>query len=162
MVGDDEVDGAVAEGLPEGFAVGAAADGRRALEEGGAVGDVFGGEVEVVGAGFDGDGKAFGAGGVEHGEGVRGGEVDDVEAEAVLAAEVGSSADGVELGFVGARGEVGGVLAPVGVAGELRVAASMGSASSAWTSSGRPDAAMAGGRAPSCSRSIMVKPSQPG
>ena len=65
VVGGDEVDGAVDEGLPELFAVGGAADGGRGLAEGGAVGivlDGFGGEVEEVRAGFDGDGKAFALG----------------------------------------------------------------------------------------------------
>jgi hypothetical protein len=106
---------AVAQALPEGFAVGAGADGRGALEGGGAVGDVFGGEVEVVRAAFRGDGQAFGAGGGEQRQGERGAEVDDVDACAVLAAEVNHEADGGELGLVGARGEVGGVAAPVRV-----------------------------------------------
>ena len=91
-----------------------AADGRSALEEGCAVGDLLGGKVEVVGAGFDGDGQAFGAGGLQLVERERCGEVDDVQAEAVLTAEADHQADGFEFGLVGAGGEVGGVLAPVG------------------------------------------------
>ena len=113
VVGGDEVDGAVEEGLPECSRLAALRMGGRALEEGGAVGDVFGGAVEVVGAGFDGDGKAFALGCGEIGRACaverwtmwrrKGGLIG-------LAAEVEQHLDGVELGFVGAGGEVGGVL----------------------------------------------------
>ncbi len=52
----------------------------------------------------------------DEGEGLGGGEVDDVQAEGLaavegVAGEFEEHLDGVELGFVGARGEVGGVLA---------------------------------------------------
>ena len=115
MVGDDHVDDAIAEGLPEGLLVGVVADGWGALEEGCSVRDVFGGEVEVMGAGFDGDGEAFGACSFEVVEGEGGGEMDDVEAEVVLATESDHQADGFELGLVGAGLQVGGVASPVGV-----------------------------------------------
>ena len=80
--------------------VGAAANGWGAFEESCAVGDVFCGEVEVVGTGFDSDREAFGAGCLQVIEGEGGGEVDDVETEFVLAAEADHQADGLELGFV--------------------------------------------------------------
>ena len=59
--------------------------------------------MEVVGTGFDGDGEAFGACGFEVVEREGGGEVDDVEAELVLAAEADHQADRFELGFVWSR-----------------------------------------------------------
>ena len=58
VVGGDEVDDAAAQGLPELFAIGGTADGWSTLEERCAVGDVFGGDVQEVGASLDGDGKA--------------------------------------------------------------------------------------------------------
>jgi hypothetical protein len=102
VVGGDEVDEAGLEGLPQLLAVVAGADGWGALGEGVAVADVFGGEVEIVGAGFDGEGKAFLSGGGDEWEGARGGEVDDVEAETMGAAEGDEEFDGFELGLVGA------------------------------------------------------------
>ena len=53
VVGDDEVDHALAQRLPERLAVLVLADRRRALVVGGAVGDRLGLEAEVVRAGLD-------------------------------------------------------------------------------------------------------------
>ena len=82
---------AVAQALPQRFAVAATADRRGAFEQGGAVGDFFGGEVEIVRAGLDGDGQAFSARGLQLAQGLRGGEVDDVQAESNIAGRGGSS-----------------------------------------------------------------------
>ena len=65
VVGDDHVDDAFAQTLPERFAVGAAADGRRALEQRRAVGNLFRGKVQIVRAGLDRDRQAFRAGGLQ-------------------------------------------------------------------------------------------------
>ena len=55
MVSCDEVDGAVAQALPQDLAVGAATDGGRAFEQRGSVGDILCCEVQVMGAGLAGD-----------------------------------------------------------------------------------------------------------
>ena len=61
VVGDDHVDGAVAQALPQQLAVAALADRRAALELGRAVGDLLGGEGQVVRAGLGGDPDAVAA-----------------------------------------------------------------------------------------------------
>ena len=86
VVGGDKVDEAFAQRLPELVAIFGVTDGRGAFVEGAAVGDVFGGEVEVVRAGFDGDGETVFFGLTDVVERLGGGEVHDVEAEAVFAA----------------------------------------------------------------------------
>src|SRR6185503_7855457 len=48
VIGRDEIERAVEEALPQRVAVGSAADWRRTLELGGAVGDLVAGEREVV------------------------------------------------------------------------------------------------------------------
>ena len=144
-----------------GFAVGLAADGRSALEQRGAVGDVFRGEVQVVRAGLDGDGQAFGARGCSSAERARW-----RDARCAGGSGIGGRA-GASGGWLrarlrrGARRDRWRSCASRHRASRA-MAASMGPASSAWTSSGRPDSAMAGRARSSCSRSIMVKPSQPG
>ena len=115
MVGRDEVDRSVAESLPELIAIFAAANWRGALEKGCASGDCFGSEMQVVRAGFDGYGKAFGACGAQFGKGFGGGEMDDVEAKFTFAAEGEEHSNGGEFGFFGARLEIGFIERPVGV-----------------------------------------------
>ncbi len=63
MVGGDEVDCSVVESLPELIAIFAAANRGSAFEKRCAFWDGFGGEMQIVGAGFDGYRKAFGASG---------------------------------------------------------------------------------------------------
>jgi len=65
VVGGDHVDVVFLEGLPEGGAGVRGTNGWRTFEVGGAIGDLLGGEVEVVGAGFDGDGNAGDSGSSE-------------------------------------------------------------------------------------------------
>ena len=65
MIGRDEVDRSIAEGLPQLFAIVAAANGRGALEECGSSWNCFGGEVQIVRAGFNGYGKTFSACGAQ-------------------------------------------------------------------------------------------------
>ncbi len=60
VVGCNHVDRAIAQRLPQLFAILALADGRSALEFGGAVGDFFGSERQVMRASLGGNGKAFG------------------------------------------------------------------------------------------------------
>lgn len=50
----------------------AAANWRGAFEESGFLGDGFRGEMQIVGAGLDGDRETFGAGGAQIGEGLAG------------------------------------------------------------------------------------------
>src|SRR5580698_2317232 len=96
MVGCDEVDRSVAEGLPEFFAIFSAANWRGAFEERCSTGDCFSSEMQIVRAGFDGYGQAFGTSGA-------GGEMDDVQAEFVFAAKGEEHSNCGEFGFFGAR-----------------------------------------------------------
>src|SRR4029077_3520355 len=57
MICDDHVEDAVAQGLPELLAIRAGADWGGALELRGSIGDVFSGKMQVVWAGFAGDGQ---------------------------------------------------------------------------------------------------------
>ncbi len=75
---------------------------------GGAVGNFFCGEVEVVRTGFYGDGDSGGAGGVEGGEGFGGGEVDDVYGGVEFFCEADEEVDGGGFPVGGAGGEVAG------------------------------------------------------
>ncbi len=61
VVAGDQVDDAGEQAFPQAVLVDFAANWRGALEERCAVGNIFGGEVQVVGAGLDGDGQALGA-----------------------------------------------------------------------------------------------------
>ncbi len=68
--------------LPQGVAVGGVADRRAALELGGAVGDLLGGEAQVVRAGLDADPHAPGPGRADRGQRRRAGQVQHVHARA--------------------------------------------------------------------------------
>ena len=94
----------------------AGADRRGALQQGGAAWDVFGGKVQIVRTGFDRDRQTFGARGPQVIQRKGGGEMDDVQAEAILAAETNHQTDGFQFGFVGSRGEISCIAAPVGIA----------------------------------------------
>ena len=113
MVGDDEVDHSLAKALPELIAIFAAANGRGAFEKRCPSRNCLCGKVQIVRTRFDGYRKAFGAGGAQFGESARGGEMDDVQAEAKLAAEREKHSDGGELGFFGARLKISFVEGPV-------------------------------------------------
>jgi len=78
VVGDDGVDRAVEQALPEQVPVGRLADRRAALVRGGAVGHLLGGEDQVVRAGLGGDPHAVAAGAGEHGQRVGRRHVQDV------------------------------------------------------------------------------------
>lgn len=84
------------------------------MEERLTVGDLLGGKVEVMGASFHGNRQAFGFCGAQQVQGMAGGEMNDMEAELVFAAEREKKSDGGELGFIRAGLQVGGVFRPVG------------------------------------------------
>ena len=106
------VDGAVLQALPQGPAVVLLAQRRAALVLGGAVGDELGGEGEVVRAGLDGDPDAVALGGADGGQGLGGGQVEDVDPGAGLACGDEDLLDGGVLRGAGPGGQEGGV--PVG------------------------------------------------
>ena len=114
MVGGDAVDGAVHERCPELLAVGAAAYGRSALPERGPIRDVLRGAMEVVRARFHGHVQALGFCRTQHRQRLCRGQVDDVQLESVLPAELQQHGDGLELGCIRPRGQVRAVAAPVG------------------------------------------------
>src|SRR5271168_3178138 len=113
MIRGYQVDRAIVERFPELVAVFAAADGRSALEECGAGRNCFGCEMQIVRAGLDSDWKAFGTRGAEFRKCAGGGEVHNVQAKFVFAAEGEEKADCGELGFFGARVEIGVVERPI-------------------------------------------------
>ncbi len=106
VVGDHLVDEALAERIPQLLAVVRLADGRRALEGGGAVRDLLGGEREVVRARLDGERYARVAGAAEGGERIRRGEMNDVRARAGLLRDAQHEIDGGVLGGARARRQV--------------------------------------------------------
>lgn len=105
--------------LPEAVAVLALADGRAALVSGVALGNLFGGEAEVVETGLCGDLDALAAGGLEERNDLRGGQVDNVKLQVRGGVSQGQDLlDGaglegrrarVEEGLVGGGLAVGGV-----------------------------------------------------
>ena len=97
MIGDDHVDDSVAEAVPQLLLVVMAADRRSALQQGCAVGDILCGKVQIVRTGLDRDRQAFCARGLQFLQSQRGGEMDDMQTKAVLAAEPNHQPDGVEL-----------------------------------------------------------------
>ena len=115
MVGCDEVDRSIAEGLPQLFAVFAVANWRGALEERRAFGNCFGGEVQIVRTGFNRYGQTFGAGGAQIGKSCAGGKVDYVESEFKFAAEREEHSNRGEFGFFGAGLKISFVERPIGV-----------------------------------------------
>lgn len=115
MICDDEVDDSVAEGLPELFAIFAAADGRGALEERCFIEDLLFGEMEIVGAGFDRYRQSSLAGGAQFGKSARGRKMDDVEAKFEFATEREKETNRGEFGLLGTRLEIGLVERPIGI-----------------------------------------------
>ncbi len=97
MVGGHEVEGAVLQGFPEQFVVGPFADRWCAFVFGGAVGDVFRAEDEVVRAGLGGDAEAALLRCADQRQGFRSGDVYDVDVDVVLLAEADHEGDGVGL-----------------------------------------------------------------
>ncbi len=87
VIGDDEADRPVHERVPERVLVGALAHGRRALELGAPVADLLGREREVVRAGLGAERQAVAPRLGDERGGARGGEVDDVDLRAQLAAQ---------------------------------------------------------------------------
>ena len=110
VVGGDVVDGAVLESLPQGLAVVVLAQRRAALVLGGAVGDELGGEGEVVRTGLDGDLDALLLGGADGGQGLGGGQVEDVHPGAGLSRGGEDLLDGGVLSRARPGGQEGGVL----------------------------------------------------
>jgi len=104
VVGHDAVEVAGGQRAPQPLPVGGLADGRAALELGGAVADVLGIEGEVVGAGLGADAYAVVACGPQRGQRARAAEVDDVRA---AAAATGGGDDAVDRGVLGGRGPGG-------------------------------------------------------
>jgi hypothetical protein len=100
MIADDHVEDAVAEGLPELLAIRAGADGGRTLELRGSIGDLFGGEMQVVWAGFAGDGQTFFSRGAEYGDSLRAGDVNDVQTKSILAAQRDHQTNGGQFRFI--------------------------------------------------------------
>jgi hypothetical protein len=84
-------------------------DGRGALELGPPVGDLFGGEVEIVRARLGAQGNAVAFGGAQRLQRVAGGVVNDVRARARLAAESRGERDGFVLPGARSRQQIGGV-----------------------------------------------------
>ena len=91
--------------LPQQFPVGGLADRRAALVGGGAVGDFLGHEGQVVRAGLHGEADAVALGAGDHGQGVRGRQVQDVGAGAGPAGPFDHLGDGLVLGAARAGGE---------------------------------------------------------
>ena len=93
MIGGDEVDRVARRAPPQAIAICPPADRRRALERRRAVGDLLGGERQVVRAGFDGDGDARAPRSGDRVERVGRREVHDVHARAGLACEAHQQLD---------------------------------------------------------------------
>ena len=85
VIGRDEIDIPCAERVPQPLPMIALADGRRALERGCAVGNLFGGKRQVVRARFDGERQTRGAGLANRRQRVGRRQMDDVDARAVVA-----------------------------------------------------------------------------
>ena len=147
MVGDDHVDGASRSPCQSSSRFAPAANGRSALEQGRAVGDLLCREVQVVRAGLDRDRQAFLARGLQFGKASA---VRDARCAAGSRTRGRAGSSGGWLATrprqVARRDRL--VLAPVGVAQRCEWRRRSGPASSAWTSRGRPDSAMAGSAAP--------------
>ena len=94
------------EALPEPLAILALADRRRALEARVAVGDLLGGEREIVRAGLDGQGQPLLACPRDHRQCVGRRQVDDVDVAAKLAAKLDHEPDRVVLPLTRPRREI--------------------------------------------------------
>ena len=97
VIARHQIDGAVGERVPQRFSIGASANRRRALVARVAVGDVLGGEVQVVRAGLDRDGQSFGARLSQQRQCVGGREMDDVDRASRGAAERDQECDRLQL-----------------------------------------------------------------
>ncbi|HEX5595313.1 MAG TPA: hypothetical protein VFX61_04700, partial [Micromonosporaceae bacterium] len=97
VVGDHDVEDAVPQAAPERLPVGRLADRRAALERGGAVGDLLGGERQVVRAGLRGDPDTIGPGRGEKRQHLAAGHVQDVHPAAGLARQRHHRRDGLVL-----------------------------------------------------------------
>ena len=106
---------ALIERLPQRFAIGRAANRRRAFVLRCAVGDLFSREPKIVGAGFDGDGHAALARRSQQRQSLRAGQVHDVDRRRKLLGQANEQCDGINLRGIGPRGQIGRILAPVGV-----------------------------------------------
>jgi len=109
MIGGDHVDGSVAQRLPEFFVVFALADGRRALEVSGSVGDFLCGESQIVRAGFRSDSKFIRMGLAQQGKRIGGRNVHDVNVGVEFACAAYEQSDGFVLRFARAGRQPGGM-----------------------------------------------------
>ena len=114
VVGRDQVEDSLAEGLPEPFPVLRRADRRSALEGDAAVGDLAGGERQIVGAGLGRDQEPFLASPPQDRQDLCRRDVNDMNAAARLAAEPDQKLHGLDLRRVGPGPQVAAVLAERG------------------------------------------------
>src|SRR5215469_13072686 len=105
VVGRDYFDDAVLHALPEALTIWMAADRRGAFILRGPVGYLFGLKVQIVRAGFDSNRKPCGACGLQHLKSQAGCEVDDVQAETIVAAQQQHQLDCGYLGLGWSRAE---------------------------------------------------------
>ena len=100
--------------LPEQIPVGGLSDRRAAFELGGSVGDLLGGDRQVVRTRLDGQGDALGLGRTDRGKRMRVTEMQDVGAASGPASGVDDGVDRRSLALGGSRGEECLVSAPEG------------------------------------------------
>ena len=93
VVRADRVDQTFTQALPQPFAILTLSDRRRALEARVAVGDLFGGEREVMGTGLDGQRQALAACLRDHGQRIGRRQVNDMDVAAKLAAKIDHEPD---------------------------------------------------------------------
>ena len=138
MIGRDEVDLAGGERLPQALAIGPRPNGRRALERGRAVGDLLGGERQVVRTRLD---RQRDAGRPRRANGrqrVGGRQVDDVDVRAELARQAHQQVDGGLLARIGPAVEPGRVATRIRRPSTAAIGSRSSAGSSACTSSGKP------------------------
>src|SRR5213075_1978315 len=102
---NDKIDRALFQRFPKLFAVFAFANRRTALELSCSIGDVFGGEVQIVGTSLSGNWQSRFLGLAEHRQCLGGGMMHDVHATAGLAAEANHQLHSFVFGFTWTRSE---------------------------------------------------------
>jgi hypothetical protein len=113
MVAHNRVQPVTRQRLPQVLAVPRLSDRRGALELRGAVGNLFGGEAEVVRAGLRCHPNAFRASRGDQREGLGGRDVDDVDSKPPLAREADQESHRIRFRGDWAAGEPGGVGSPI-------------------------------------------------
>src|SRR5262249_37405552 len=112
MVRGDEIDRAGRERVPELLAIGPRSNWRGALEGGGAVGDLLGGEEQIVRTRVNADGHARAARRAQYRDGGRRREMNDVHGRAMGPAQLQQQVDGGLLGGRRTRCEIRAVSTP--------------------------------------------------